>query len=140
MMTYTGKILIVDQDRAARYGHTHIDDLKPHLETFSCRHLVLLHASRRHRMREVEASLDAEMLEEQLRAWELVAIENPAFEGSIEIAGREVRIIVRPEEIDDLASLRLARDIARQIEETMQYPGQIKVTVIREVRSVSYAK
>ena len=40
----------------------------------------------------VEASLDAEMLEEQLRAWELVAIENPAFEGSIEIAGREVRI------------------------------------------------
>lgn len=55
-------------------------------------------------------------------------------------AGREIRIFVRPEDIDDLASTRLARDIARQIEETMQYPGQIKVTVIRETRSVDYAK
>jgi ribonuclease Y len=55
-------------------------------------------------------------------------------------AGREVRIFVRPEDIDDLDSVRLARDVARQIEETMQYPGQIKVTVIRETRSVDYAK
>lgn len=55
-------------------------------------------------------------------------------------AGREVRIFVRPEEIDDLASTRLARDIAKQIEESMQYPGQIKVTVIRETRSVEFAK
>jgi ribonucrease Y len=55
-------------------------------------------------------------------------------------AGREVRIIVRPEEIDDLASTHLARDIAKKIEETMQYPGQIKVTVIRETRAVDYAK
>jgi len=55
-------------------------------------------------------------------------------------AGREVRIIVRPEEIDDLESTRLARDIAKKIEETMQYPGQIKVTVIRETRAVDYAK
>ena len=50
-------------------------------------------------------------------------------------AGREVRIIVKPENIDDLASARLARDIAKKIEETMQYPGQIKVTVIRETTS-----
>jgi ribonuclease Y len=55
-------------------------------------------------------------------------------------AGREVRIIVRPEEIDDLAAMRLARDIAKQIEESMQYPGQIKVQVIRETRAVDYAK
>lgn len=55
-------------------------------------------------------------------------------------AGREVRIIVRPEDIDDLDSIRLARDIAKQIEETMQYPGQIKVMVIRETRAVDYAK
>jgi ribonuclease Y len=55
-------------------------------------------------------------------------------------AGREVRIIVRPEEIDDLAAVRLARDIAKQIEETMQYPGQIRVTVIRETRATEYAK
>ncbi len=55
-------------------------------------------------------------------------------------AGREVRIIVKPEAIDDLASARLARDVAKQIEETMQYPGQIKVTVIRETRSTEIAK
>ncbi|HEY5489328.1 MAG TPA: HD domain-containing protein, partial [Candidatus Limnocylindrales bacterium] len=55
-------------------------------------------------------------------------------------AGREVRILVRPEEIDDLASSRLARDIVRKIEETLTYPGQIKVTVIRETRAMEYAK
>lgn len=55
-------------------------------------------------------------------------------------AGREVRILVKPEAIDDLASARLARDVAKKIEETMQYPGQIRVTVIRETRSTEYAK
>ena len=55
-------------------------------------------------------------------------------------AGREVRIIVKPEEIDDLGSLRLARDISKKIEESLEYPGQIKVTVVRETRSVEYAK
>jgi ribonucrease Y len=55
-------------------------------------------------------------------------------------AGREVRIFVKPEEIDDLDSIRLAHDIAKQIEETMQYPGQIKVTVIRETRATEFAK
>ncbi|NUM44975.1 MAG: ribonuclease Y [Anaerolineales bacterium] len=55
-------------------------------------------------------------------------------------AGREVRIIVKPEQVDDLDSVRIARDIAKQIEENMQYPGQIRVTVIRETRAVDYAK
>ena len=55
-------------------------------------------------------------------------------------AGREVRIVVRPGDVDDLASLRLSRDVARKIEESMEYPGQIKVTVIRETRAVEYAK
>jgi len=55
-------------------------------------------------------------------------------------AGREVRIIVKPEEIDDLESARMARDLAKNIEETMQYPGQIKVMVIRETRSIEFAK
>jgi ribonucrease Y len=55
-------------------------------------------------------------------------------------AGREVRIIVKPDAIDDLASARLARDVAKKIEETMQYPGQIRVTVIRETRATEIAK
>ncbi len=55
-------------------------------------------------------------------------------------AGREVRILVHPEEIDDLAAGRLARDIVKKIEDSLTYPGQIKVTVIRETRSVEYAK
>jgi ribonuclease Y len=55
-------------------------------------------------------------------------------------AGREIRIMVKPAEIDDLAALRLTRDIVKKIEETLQYPGQIKVTVIRETRAVDYAK
>lgn len=55
-------------------------------------------------------------------------------------AGREVRIIVKPDQMDDLACIQLSRDIARRIEETMEYPGQIKVTVVRETRSIEYAK
>jgi ribonuclease Y len=55
-------------------------------------------------------------------------------------AGREIRVIVQPEDIDDLEATRLARDVAKKIEEGMQYPGQIKVTVIRETRAVDYAK
>ena len=55
-------------------------------------------------------------------------------------AGREIRVIVKPEDIDDLDAMRLARDVAKKIEEGMKFPGQIKVTVIRETRSVDYAK
>jgi len=55
-------------------------------------------------------------------------------------AGREIRIIVRPNEIDDLATIQLSKDIAAKLEESMKYPGQIKVTVIREVRAEEYAK
>ncbi|MBM3120793.1 MAG: ribonuclease Y [Chloroflexi bacterium] len=55
-------------------------------------------------------------------------------------AGREIRVIVQPEDIDDLEATRLARQVAKKIEEGMQYPGQIKVTIIRETRAVDYAK
>jgi ribonucrease Y len=55
-------------------------------------------------------------------------------------AGREIRILVKPEEIDDVAAMRLSRDIVKKIEEGMEYPGQIKVTVIRETRAVEIAK
>ncbi|MGI6142917.1 MAG: ribonuclease Y [bacterium] len=55
-------------------------------------------------------------------------------------AGREIRIMVKPEKIDDLATIRLARDIVKKIESELDYPGQIKVNVIRETRAVEYAK
>ena len=55
-------------------------------------------------------------------------------------AGREIRILVKPEEIDDLGAMRLARGIVKKIEEGLQYPGQIKVTVLRETRAIDYAK
>ncbi|MFA5629409.1 MAG: ribonuclease Y [Dehalococcoidales bacterium] len=55
-------------------------------------------------------------------------------------AGREVRILVKPEEVDDLAAMRLARDIVKKIEESLEYPGQIRVIVLRETRAVDFAK
>ena len=83
----------------------------------------------------------AEHYLKRVEALEGIAKSFPAVEKSFAIqAGREVRIMVKPEEIDDLESIRLARDIARKIEDEMTYPGQIKVTVIRETRSVEYAK
>jgi ribonuclease Y len=70
-----------------------------------------------------------------------IALSFPGVERCFAIqAGREIRILVRPEDIDDLASSRLARDVVRKIEEQLQYPGQIKVTVIRETRAVDYAR
>jgi len=84
---------------------------------------------------------DLEQYIKRLRALEEIANSFQGVQQSYAIqAGREVRIIVQPEEIDDLASIRLARDIAKKVEETMQYPGQIKVTVIRETRAVEFAK
>jgi ribonuclease Y len=55
-------------------------------------------------------------------------------------AGREIRLLVKPGAIDDLGAMRLSKQIAKTIEESMQYPGQIQVTVIRETRAVSFAK
>ncbi|TSC91318.1 MAG: uncharacterized protein CEN92_295 [Candidatus Berkelbacteria bacterium Licking1014_96] len=72
---------------------------------------------------------------------EKVANSFPGVEKSYAIqAGREVRILVRPEEIDDLEAVKLSRNIAKKIEKEMDYPGQIKVNVIRETRAVEYAK
>ncbi len=84
---------------------------------------------------------DMEQYIKRLRALEDIANSFKGVSQSYAIqAGREVRIIVRPEDIDDLEALRIARDVAKKIEENMQYPGQIKVTVIRETRAVDFAK
>ena len=55
-------------------------------------------------------------------------------------AGRELRIFVTPTKIDDLTAMKMAKDIAKQIEEEMRYPGEIKVNVIRETRAIEYAR
>ncbi len=55
-------------------------------------------------------------------------------------AGREIRIVVSPDQVDDLESMRIARDVSRKIEESVDYPGQIKVTVVRETRATEYAR
>jgi len=84
---------------------------------------------------------DLEAYIKRIRALEDLAASFPGVNQCYAIqAGREVRIIVEPGDIDDLAATRLARDIAKKIEETMHYPGQIRVTVIRETRAVEYAK
>jgi len=84
---------------------------------------------------------DLEAYIKRIRTLEELSVSFEGVEQAFAIqAGREVRVIVKPEKIDDLTSARLARDIAKKIEETMQYPGQIKVTVIRETRSTEFAK
>ncbi|HEM61696.1 MAG TPA: ribonuclease Y, partial [Chloroflexi bacterium] len=77
----------------------------------------------------------------RIRALEDVASSFPGISECYAIqAGREIRIVVKPEKIDDLGILRLSKDVARKVEENLEYPGQIKVTVIRETRAVDYAK
>jgi ribonuclease Y len=76
----------------------------------------------------------------RLEALEQVANSFDGVERSFAVqAGREVRIVVRPDQIDDLGSIRLARDIAKKIEESLQYAGQVKVTVVRETRASEIA-
>ena len=85
-----------------------------------------------------------ESLEQYLKRVEALENMANAFQGvqqSFAIqAGREIRIIVKPEEIDDLGSINLCKQIARKVEDNLEYPGQIKVTVIRETRSTEFAK
>jgi ribonuclease Y len=86
-------------------------------------------------------NISAENFGERMRELENVANGFPGIEKSYAIsAGREVRVFVKPAQVDDLSALRLARDIANKIEASMQYPGTIKVNVIRETRAIEFAK
>jgi ribonucrease Y len=86
-------------------------------------------------------NISAENFVERMKELENVATSFNGIEKAYAIsAGREVRVFVKPQNIDDLAAIRLARDIATKIESTMQYPGTIKVNVIRETRAVEFAK
>ncbi|WP_197280044.1 ribonuclease Y [Bacillus sp. FJAT-27251] len=86
----------------------------------------------------------SEALENYIRRLERLEEISESYEGvekSFAIqAGREIRIMVKPDQIDDLQAHRLARDIRKKIEDELDYPGHIKVTVIRETRAVEYAK
>jgi len=86
-------------------------------------------------------NISAENFAERMRDLENIAVSFDGIDKAYAIsAGREVRVIVRPERVDDLSSIKLARDIANKIESTMQYPGTIKVNVIRETRAIEFAK
>jgi ribonuclease Y len=86
-------------------------------------------------------NISAENFAERMRDLENIATGFKGIDKAYAIsAGREVRVIVKPENVDDLSAIKLARDIANKIESTMQYPGTIKVNVIRETRAVEFAK
>jgi len=86
-------------------------------------------------------NISAENFVERMRDLENIATNFPGIEKAYAIsAGREIRVIVNPKNIDDLSAIKLARDIAIKIESTMQYPGTIKVNVIRETRAIEFAK
>ena len=86
-------------------------------------------------------NISAENFVERMKELENVATSFSGIDKAYAIsAGREVRVFVKPQNIDDLAAIRLSRDIATKIESTMQYPGTIKVNVIRETRAVEFAK
>ena len=86
-------------------------------------------------------NISAENFAERMKDLENVANSFPGIEKSYAIsAGREVRVFVRPQQVDDLTAIKLARDIATKIESSMQYPGTIKVNVIRETRAIEFAK
>lgn len=86
-------------------------------------------------------NISAENFAERMRDLENVATNFKGVEKAYAIsAGREVRVFVKPTDLDDLGAIKLARDIATKIESTMQYPGTIKVNVIRETRAIEFAK
>lgn len=141
-----GKHHHIGADLAKKYGmsdeivhaiHAHHDDI----EATTPEALVVRVCDALSAARPGARNISAENFAERMRDLENVANSFPGVDKSYAIsAGREVRIIVNNKEVDDLSAIKLARDIANKVESTMQYPGTIKVNVIRETRAVEFAK
>ena len=116
--------------------HAHHEEIRP--ETTEA--LIVIIADAMSGSRPGARRESSEQHVKRLEALESIANSFDGVDSSFAIqAGREVRIIVQPEQIDDTDAMRLARDVSRKIEETMQYPGEIKVTVVRETRASAVA-
>lgn len=136
----------ISMDIARKYGMSehiinaigaHHDDIDPKsVEAIIVRAADAISASRPGARRET-----LENYIKRVKELENIALSFPGIDKAFAIqAGREVRILVKPDEVDDLGALKLSRDIARKIEQDMQFPGVIRVNVIRETRSTEYAK
>jgi len=140
-----GTHALIGADIAKRFGvgreivhciEAHHEEVKP--ETVEA--LIVICADAMSGSRPGARRESADQYIRRLEALESIANSYDGVEEAFAIqAGREVRIMVRPESVDDVEATRLARDVSRKIEETMQYPGEIKVTVIRETRASSVA-
>ena len=141
-----GPHALIGAERAKRYGISqpvvnaiaahHFDEDPETFEAFAIAAADAISAARPGARRET-----VDLFIKRMQTLEDIANSFDGVEKSYAIqAGREVRIAVRPDDIDELGTLRLSRNISRKIQDTMAYPGQIKVTVIRETRSVGYAR
>ncbi len=124
-------------EEVAHAAEAHHDDIEATtLEAMIIRVVDAISASR-----PGARNISAENFVERMKDLENVATGFSGIEKAYAIsAGREVRVFVKPDDIDDLSAIKLARDISNKIESTMQYPGTIKVNVIRETRAIEYAK
>lgn len=141
-----GKHHLIGAELARKYGmderiahaiEAHHDDIEPTTPEAIIVRIVDAASAARPGARNVSS----ENFADRMRELENVATSFPGIDKAYAIsAGREVRVIVSPKNVDDLSAIKLARDIATKIESTMQYPGTIKVNVIRETRATEYAK
>jgi ribonuclease Y len=141
-----GKHHIISGEMARKYGvpeevahaaEAHHDDV----EATTVEALIIRVVDAVSAARPGARNISSENFIERMKELENVATGFDGIEKAYAIsAGREVRIFVTPSEIDDLSAIKLARDIANKIESTMQYPGTIKVNVIRETRAIEFAK
>ena len=124
-------------EAVAQAAEQHHDDV----ETTSVEAVVIRVVDAISAARPGARNISAENFAERMKELENVANGFKGVEKSYAIsAGREVRVFVKPQQVDDLTAIQLARDIATKIESSMQYPGTIKVNVIRETRAVEFAK